>query len=159
MIKQAGVLQIKKLISIGCTRKTTTTTTNNQMLWFHTSYVGGYILHWMYPPTCLLSWALAAIPKCVFSHLCKQKSAYNWKTCFWVCNHPRLTYVKVMEESTLSIMCEIYYMKSCLILQTISVLIYMWLWNTMWQEQLVTFRTSKLCRKSGAIIGKTFRFS
>lgn len=157
MIKQAGVLQVENLISIGCTRKTTKPVVVSYLLRF---------LHWMYPPTCLLSSALAAIPKCIFAHSCKQKSAYSRKMCFWVCKqqhwlrkHALVYLCKSDGGSALSIMCEICYRKSCLILQTISALICVWLPNTLWQEQLVTFRTSKLCRKSGAIIGKTFCFS
>lgn len=127
------------------------------------------MVSWFHPPPCLLSSALVAIPKCIFAHLCKQKSAYSRKTRFWVFKQQHCLRKHVLvylckskrgekRGSAPSIMCEICYLKLCLILQTISVLIYMWLWNTLWQEQLVTFRTSKLCRKSGAIIGKTFHF-
>lgn len=61
------------------------------------------------------------------------------------------TYVKVKGGSALSIMCEICYTESRLT----SVLIYAWLQNTLWQEQVVIFRTSKLCRKLVAMMIKT----
>lgn len=73
-------------------------------------------------------------------------------------NRQLCTYVKMKGGSALSVMCEIWYMKSRLILQTASELIYTWFWTTLWQEQVVTFRTSKLCRKSVAIITNTLQF-
>lgn len=139
MIKQAGVLQVENLTSIGCTKKSKTTTTKPVVV----SCTGCIRPH--------LAQHSQPYPNAFLPIGANRNQHIVGKMCFWVCKKQHwlckyaLEYLcKSDEGSALSIMCEICYMKSCLILQTISVPMYMWLRNTLWQEQLSnTFRTSK----------------
>lgn len=142
-IKQARVV----FFSDGCRRFKKKKVIASQ-LWFQTS--DGFCSRCIHPMS-------AAISKCIFSHLCKTKSAYSRKIPFRVCKqqhylrkHAVMYLCKSEGGSALSIMCEICYPESHLT----SVLIYTWLQNTLWQEQVVIFRTSKLCRKLVAMMIK-----
>lgn len=105
-------------------------------------------LQWMHPPHVC---SHTQMHFCPFVHtrrkiplrVCKQRHCLH--------NHAVMYLCKSEGGSALSIMCEICYTESRLT----SVLIYAWLQNTLWQEQVVIFRTSKLCRKLVVMMIKT----